>query len=73
MARPRSASGTITWISVFDDAICSMMKYPTGSSSSTDSQNDFENENSIRLTPNPAQQTETHVPRPFTPVANRQG
>jgi hypothetical protein len=33
-----------------------MTKYPTGSSSSTDSQNDRENENSIRLMPNPAQQ-----------------
>ncbi len=44
-----------------------MMKYPTGSSSSTDSQNDFENANRIRLTPNPAQHTETHLPRPFTP------
>src|SRR5450759_1696408 len=67
MVRPRRASGTITWISVFDDAICSIMKYPTGISSSTDSQNDFENENSIRLTPKPAQHTEIHLPRPLTP------
>ena len=50
---------------MFDEAICSMMKYPTGSSSSTDSQKDFENENSIRLMPNPAQQTETQVPGPL--------
>ena len=67
MTRPRRASGTMTWMSVFDDAICSMMKYPTGSRSSTDGQNDRENENSIRLIPNPAQHTETHFPSPFTP------
>src|SRR5579863_4994702 len=59
MVRPRSVSGTITWIRVFDEDICSMMKYPTGSSSSTDSQKDFEKENSIRLMPKPAQHTET--------------
>ena len=58
----------MVWISVLEHAICSIMENPAGSSRATESQNHRENENKIRLTPNPAHVNATQRPRPLTPV-----
>ena len=66
MTRPRSASGTIAWISVFEAAVWAIIAKPAGISKTTENQNDLEREKARRLTPNiPAPQA-THRPRPRT-------
>ena len=68
MTRPRNSFGTIAWISVFDEAISTIIDAPTGISSSADSQKIRDEENAISARPNEPDATATHRPRPRTPL-----
>ena len=60
ITRPRSRSGTIAWISVFDDAICSIIEKPSGISTANETQNHRDCEKQIIVSPNPADAIATH-------------
>src|SRR5579863_390937 len=66
MVRPRKRSGTIAWIKVLEDDICTIIEYPTGTSKSTDSKYQREIEKRISDVPNAAHARHTQRPRPRT-------
>ncbi len=65
MTRPRRASGTIIWMRVLLEAICTIMAKPTGSMRSTESGKARDIEKAMRATPNSDAQPAIQVPRPF--------
>ena len=72
MTRPRRWSGTMAWISVLEDDICSIMQKPTGSSSAVESQNTREKENRTRLNAEAAAGERYPAAQSFHPAARRQ-
>jgi hypothetical protein len=66
MTRPRSRSGTMVWISVFDDAICSIIAKPTGTSNDIERRKCREKVNAMSASPKPIAANATQRPSPFT-------
>src|SRR4051812_44167301 len=54
-------------MSVFDEAICTIIDAPTGTSSTADNQNDRDSENATSAMPNDADAVATQRPSPRTP------
>ena len=68
MTRPRRWSGAMVWISVLEDAICSIMQNPAGTRSAAESQKLRDDANRTRAAPKPPHEYATQRPSPRTPV-----
>ena len=55
------------WMRVFEEANCTIMQKPTGTSKTVESQNTRDAENKIRLVPKPMQASMTQVLKPRMP------
>ncbi len=66
ITRPRSASGTIVWMSVFDEEIWTIIANPIGRSTSTESHIARESEKTARSAPKAIAARATQPPRPRT-------
>ena len=66
ITRPRSASGTMAWIRVFDDAVWTIMAKPTGIRSTVDSQKWRQYAKAIRPVPKAAVAQTIQRPSPRT-------
>jgi len=64
ITRPRRWSGTMDWISVFEEDICNIMQNPTGTRRIVESQKFLDTANAMREMPKPPQENVIQRPSP---------